>query len=478
AKAVVKKYAQPLDAGDFQATEGILVSFNAANDNFDWMNQAGTNSGVAVDAESLGIIPNDTTTIIQTNNLTIINTAIDVEGHFVTFGGGKFSFNGKWSMEKVGTVCGLGSGATEWNFTNTAVDAIEIHGNDVGDKRKQTVLCGATITMTGTQASGFSALHSRAPLQTIDIEIGVKGSSSKFSVGCHGDGVSTIESAAEQDLQLNVINCSSHGLHFEGNVAAAQPRDIKLDVRLEECAGTGLFINGANSTPEGMTGTVLVSTNTGIGADISKIKFSSLTIKGFSNNTAGSNTDVSIGSISVDTCRFEIAQLTTNASTNLVVTTANLIKTPVLFGNTNYGSGIVGGFRGARLSKTSAQAVTGSVITVVTWDAELFDTDAFFTIGTSTTNIVVPAGLDFAFAKVGVLLSQTDVTGQWAISILQNGTEIAELHTETSATDHVSFDTGPISISAGDIFTASCFPGTTSSITTQSRFWIEILGAA
>lgn len=480
AKAVVKKYASPLDAGDFQATEAVIVSFNSANDNFDWINQSGSNGEGTVDAESLGIIPNDTSASVQTANLTAMNTALGVDGNNIEFGGGKFSFNGTLDMEKSVHVCG--SGATEWNFTNTAVDAIENHGDDGSDKRMQSIICNVLITMTGTQAAGKAAILSRAPLFMHDVEIGVKGGAAgKFSIGIKLDGVTQFESAAENKFQnVNITTCSSHGILVDGNVAGVFPRRGSwIACRTELSGGDGMRITGSLSSPLGINiKDMIFSTNDGIGLNMDRhVEFHATGLNAFGNDSGGSDTDISVGGTAVTTGRIEIAELTNDAASNLVVTAANLTSTPIWYGDANFGTGILEGLRGVMLTKNATQALLAQTFTPLTFQTKVYDTDGFVVLGASDINIVIPSGKGFTHAFVGAQTAQESATGQFISQIKQNGALSAILpimQTETVITDSQSLSSGPIPISDGDIFTIECLVETASDITESTSFWLYI----
>lgn len=485
AKAIVKKYAQPLDAGDMQATEAVIISYNSANDNFDWLNQAGTNAGGIVDAESIGIVPNDTTPGVQTANVTAINTALGVDGNNIIFGGGTFSFNGTWDMEKSVMVCGLGQGATVWNFTDTTVDAIENHGDDGSDKRKQSILCNALMTMTGTQDAGKAAVLSRAPLFMHDMEVGVKGGvAGKFSIGARLDGVSVFESAAENKFQnVNWTTSSSHGVEVDGNVVGAEPRRCSfIACRTELNGGRGMYVHGALSAPKTINvKDVIFSTNDGVGLDLERSIFSHMTgIDAFSNDTGGADDDVKVGVGAVNTCRLEIAGLTTDAATNLDVTLANLTSTPVWFGSVNYGTALPAGLRGVLLRKNTTQALTAAGgLTLLTFQVEEYDTDGFVDLGVSDTDITIPSGKGFTHAIVGAQVARDDATGQFITQILLNGVATAltpDQHSETTATDRNNMASLPIPISDGDIFTIKAEVGADSDITALTSFGLYIIG--
>jgi hypothetical protein len=60
-------------------------------------------------------------------------------------------------------------------------------------------------------------------------------------------------------------------------------------------------------------------------------------------------------------------------------------------------------FVGASLYKSGFQNISQNTFTAVTWNSELFDTDAFHDTSTNTSRITIPAGKDGKYLITGVV---------------------------------------------------------------------------
>jgi hypothetical protein len=79
------------------------------------------------------------------------------------------------------------------------------------------------------------------------------------------------------------------------------------------------------------------------------------------------------------------------------------------------------GFQGASMYKSSAQAITTSVWTAVTFDSEEFDTDAFHNTSTNTSRITIPTGMGGKYLFTGTMIWQQNSGNNRAVAIYKNG---------------------------------------------------------
>lgn len=107
-------------------------------------------------------------------------------------------------------------------------------------------------------------------------------------------------------------------------------------------------------------------------------------------------------------------------------------------------------FRGACVSKTSAQSLTSSTATAITWDAEDFDTDAIHDSVTNNTRLTVPSGV--AYVEVFGRYGFASGAGSRLAYIRKNGTSIATNFDASVFEAYNTIHTGPIAVSAGDYF--------------------------
>ena len=79
--------------------------------------------------------------------------------------------------------------------------------------------------------------------------------------------------------------------------------------------------------------------------------------------------------------------------------------------------------RGCSLYRGSGQTISDNTATILTFDNEYFDTDAFHDNSTNTSRITIPAGLGGKYLITGlVYLPDNNATGNRILRIFKNGT--------------------------------------------------------
>ena len=79
--------------------------------------------------------------------------------------------------------------------------------------------------------------------------------------------------------------------------------------------------------------------------------------------------------------------------------------------------------RGCSLYRGSGQTISDNTATILTFDNEYFDTDAFHDNSTNTSRITIPAGLGGKYLITGlVYLPDNNTTGNRILRIFKNGT--------------------------------------------------------
>lgn len=86
-------------------------------------------------------------------------------------------------------------------------------------------------------------------------------------------------------------------------------------------------------------------------------------------------------------------------------------------------------FVGCFLTGTVDQSVNSASSTLITWDAEVFDTDAFHSTTTNNTRITIPSGKAGKYLiNMFVYSNNANTTGYRAMGIKKNGTNIQEFN--------------------------------------------------
>jgi hypothetical protein len=141
-------------------------------------------------------------------------------------------------------------------------------------------------------------------------------------------------------------------------------------------------------------------------------------------------------------------------------------------------------FRGARAKKNGDQtAANYTSFTIITWDAEDFDTDTFHDNVTNNQRMTIPTGKGINHVEIIACVNTSLVTADmWHnLSIRKNGTTILNSQTTESGLtgNNVVVSSGPIAVVDGDFFEIGFQVETDTSISllaASSFFAIKVLG--
>lgn len=138
-------------------------------------------------------------------------------------------------------------------------------------------------------------------------------------------------------------------------------------------------------------------------------------------------------------------------------------------------SGVIGD-HGCRIVYSDAdQSIPDNVLTEVAFADEEYDTDAYFTVGTSPTDMVIPAGQAGKYL-IGCWVTFVDTTGasEITVSILKNGTDIAiQSGTLDSAVpSYVTFNT-PHLLEVGDVITIGVKQNSAGAMNIAASAWLQ-----
>jgi hypothetical protein len=111
--------------------------------------------------------------------------------------------------------------------------------------------------------------------------------------------------------------------------------------------------------------------------------------------------------------------------------------------------------RWARVYKSSAQSISDSTATLLTFDQETADTDGFHSTVSNTGRLTIPSGLDGLYLILGQVEWATNNTGSRRAQILLNGaTLLASVRDAAFASSQVHHQVMAIyPAAAGDYFT-------------------------
>lgn len=113
-------------------------------------------------------------------------------------------------------------------------------------------------------------------------------------------------------------------------------------------------------------------------------------------------------------------------------------------------------FAGCRLWKDNTQALADDTNTIVTWNQESFDTDAYHDNSTNNSRITIPSGKAGKYLFTCILSLQSSTAGTRFIRLRKNGTNIANFGTRANnATGYPQNYVGITSVenaSVGDYF--------------------------
>ncbi len=91
-------------------------------------------------------------------------------------------------------------------------------------------------------------------------------------------------------------------------------------------------------------------------------------------------------------------------------------------------------FVGVALSDANQQTIANNTITVLTWDTEQFDTDAFHSTSSNTGRITIPAGKNGKYLLIGQTTFAANASGDRELYLRKNGSTIKTVYTPATAT--------------------------------------------
>jgi hypothetical protein len=110
-------------------------------------------------------------------------------------------------------------------------------------------------------------------------------------------------------------------------------------------------------------------------------------------------------------------------------------------------------FIGCRATKTgSNQTISNNTYTLVTFNAETYDTDGFHSTSVNTERMTIPAGLAGYYQVTANVGFNTNTTGRRLLQIKKNGSAIAVGEASSATTDNYpAFNTSIIvNLTVGD----------------------------
>jgi hypothetical protein len=195
------------------------------------------------------------------------------------------------------------------------------------------------------------------------------------------------------------------------------------------------------------------------------------------------------------------ANLDTTGMTNPMTTTGDIIysspgSTPVRLGIGSTGnvltvaSGVpswaapAGGasFVGVRLTKSAVQSLTNNTGTMITWDTETYDTNAFHSTSSNTSRITIPAGKAGYYSISATGAFAGNATGQRYFAFYKNGSMIQIFGRASGySADTVLSGTSILNLAEADYIQVEGFQNSGGALdfqdTVSSQFSAQYLGA-
>ena len=140
------------------------------------------------------------------------------------------------------------------------------------------------------------------------------------------------------------------------------------------------------------------------------------------------------------------------------------------------------GFKGCRLTFSSAVTVANGTNVTVNWDVETFDTDAFHSTSTNTSRITIPSGLSGKYLVVAKGYFENQAAGISLIRLYKNGAQVStvDMYKPSGSYTTTTF-TDILDLVATDYLEIVWYQNTGSSGTLQAgqstSFAVEFLGA-
>jgi hypothetical protein len=109
-------------------------------------------------------------------------------------------------------------------------------------------------------------------------------------------------------------------------------------------------------------------------------------------------------------------------------------------------------FVGASIFSTAAQTLSNATETTLTYTSEKYDTDAYFTVGTSNTRFTVPAGKAGKYLITATTGFVNNATGQRYAQIYVNGTgvNLAQTPGVSASIDVYTYNSYVVSLAVSD----------------------------
>lgn len=142
-----------------------------------------------------------------------------------------------------------------------------------------------------------------------------------------------------------------------------------------------------------------------------------------------------------------------------------------------------GSFRGALVGKSAAQTAVNltGFITMLTWDAETYDTDSFHDTSSNTSRITIPSGVSKVELSAGVVIDNFSTGLSGRVYIAKNGVTASYRGTgqDIQKNDWIgslyfNVCSGPISVAAADYFEVGVQVQTDTSVDINANSWFAI----
>jgi hypothetical protein len=137
-----------------------------------------------------------------------------------------------------------------------------------------------------------------------------------------------------------------------------------------------------------------------------------------------------------------------------------------------------GAFQGALVRKTSNQTIPHNTTTVLSWDAEEYDTDNIHDNATNNTRLTVPSGATHVRVNLGVIFASNNV-GERFISVIKNGGAFngrAASRKLAASFSHTNVSTPVLEVTDGDYFEATVIQtsGADLDVLTAAEVWFAV----
>lgn len=151
-----------------------------------------------------------------------------------------------------------------------------------------------------------------------------------------------------------------------------------------------------------------------------------------------------------------------------------------------WGAAAASGFVGAVAYKSaSAQSTSNNTDTIITFDAEEFDTDGFHSTVTNTGRMTIPAGKGGKYLCIANIIFAANATGARSINFMKNGTSAGafqQLNNAGASTSTIFCVSGILDLVATDYVEINIFQSSGGTLNINNnqagtRFAIQYLGA-